>query len=55
MLDSVKMSKRGLEKFLSASNEIIERCVTLPIIVKTSKKLIKEKIRILHKIIKQII
>ena len=55
MLDSIEMSKAELEKSLSVSNEIIERCVALPIMVKTSKKLIKEQIRILHKIIKQII
>jgi 8-amino-3,8-dideoxy-alpha-D-manno-octulosonate transaminase len=55
MLDFIEMNKTELEKSLSVSNEIIERCVALPIMVNTSKKLIKEQIRILHKIIKQII
>jgi len=55
MLDSIEMNKAELKKSLSASSEIIERCVALPIMLKTSKKEIKEYIKILHKIIKPII
>ncbi len=38
MLDQMEMSKIDLDKSLEISNNIIERCVALPIMVKTTKK-----------------
>jgi 8-amino-3,8-dideoxy-alpha-D-manno-octulosonate transaminase len=50
MLDFIEMNKTGLEKSLSVSNEIIERCVALPIFVSTVRQdtfIMAKKIKIL--------
>ena len=50
MLDFIEMNKTELEKYLSVSNEIIERCVALPIFVSTVRQdtfIMAKKIKIL--------
>jgi len=50
MLDSFEMSKNKLEESLSPSSQIIEKCIALPIFVKTDKEVMfnnAKKIKIL--------
>jgi len=54
MLVQIEMSKIDFDKSLEVSTNIIERCVALPIMVKTSKKDLENTALILMKILNEI-